>query len=263
VRNIIALSLLPLSAIALLLQAAAGVPPVRPIERLSDSSLPAITESGDSFVLTREVKLEVDTPELGVMVGRLFLIFDRSTGHYLRALNWSKGEGPVGSSYTDMFRDHAHIGATSQRIWAFFAPRAFLAPGATLEVWQGLEKAENLDDAEAKTLKWVAVHAHIPELQPKIPAQFFMNMPLILPLSASSDAARGKAEFVPETLVSYTLHNGLWEFIFDGYARRDRLYHPTEERKHLRARFTLNSTDYAQSPAYVCVDDKSQEAPCP
>jgi hypothetical protein len=247
---------LPL-ATAMLATLAPGSPPIRPIEQPWDNSLPAVTEGGDAFLLTRDVKVEVDSPRVGEATGHLFLIFDRSTGFYLREISWISKAGREYPPYMDQFTSF-RFSVTSKGIWAFK-----LIPGAcTLYILASAEKAESLDDAESKALTWAA--AHIQELEGrKRDPNFAGNTPLILPLEKHLNPANNGKEFIPETLANFAWRDGRWEFTFEGYQRRNRWDRPPGEMRHLKARFTVNSSTPAQSPPLTCVDDKLQETTCP
>ncbi len=229
--------------------------PIRSIEQPWNGSLPAVAESGDTFLLTREVKVEVDSPRIGKAIGSLFLIFDRATGYYFRDIRWSKDGYP---SYMEYFSKEDHLGVTPKGIWAFeFVPHTCM-----LVILKGHEKAESLDDAESKALIWAA--GHIQELEArKGNINYAGGRQLFLPFASHVNPLNNGLEFVPEALLSLKWHNGLWEFTFDGYQRRDKWYHPPEERKHLKARFTIDSTTVGQSNSFSCVDDKLQETICP
>ena len=244
-------------ATAMLATLALGGSPIRPTEHPWDNSLPAVTESGDTFLLTRDVKVEVDSPRVGKATGHLFLIFDRSTGFYLREISWISKAGGEYPPYMDQFRNF-RLGVTSNGIRAFE-----LALGTcTLYTLASTEKAESLDDAESKALTWAA--AHIQELDyRKRDPNFAGNTPLILPLEKHLDPANNGREFVPETLVNFAWREGQWVFTFEGYQRRNRRDRPPEEMRHLKARFTVNSSTWEQSPPLTCVDDKLQETTCP
>jgi hypothetical protein len=236
---------------------------VRPMDQHWDGSLPAVTEWGDAFVSTREVKVETTSPRTGKGVGWLFLVFDRSTGYYLQQFHYTRKEYEypgLGTYYTaDWFGKHYHVGVTSNRIWAF----DFQIPEmARLSILVSSEKAEGLDDAESKAMRWAAEQMVVREQTPvhKIQPQA-RAMNLIFPLGKHVDPANEGLEFVPETLVSLRWRDGRWELTFDGSPTRDKFYHP-EARIHLRARFTMDSMTFS-SNRYTCVGAESEEITCP
>jgi hypothetical protein len=234
---------------------------VRPIEPPWDASLPAVTEWGDSFVLTREVKVETGSPRMGKGVGRLFVVFDRSTGYYLKRFYCARKEYPAVPTFSDWFKSHGHIGVTSKGIWAFDFQLADRPNdgGAVLRDFESNEKAESLDDAVSKALKWAP--ARIEDTEQGKPQPYGGSV-LVRRFERHLDPANDDVEFVPQALVSFAWRSGLWEMTFDGYQRREGSYPPPGQRKPLRARLALASPgEYL--PRYTCVDDKGGETTCP
>jgi hypothetical protein len=132
---------------------------------------------------------------------------------------------------------------------------------AKLIVLESDAKAESLNDAQSKALKLEASRIDNSEPNKVQPPD---TIDLIRPLSQERDSPNGRVEFVPESLESLTYRDGLWEMIFTGYQRRDRSYHPPNERIHMKAKIKLNAARlWEQWPRYSCLSDKSEEVTCP
>ena len=133
---------------------AAGSPGIRPVTR-NDRTLPAVAGYGQIYVTARDMTADVDFPSGRSGKGRLFIIFDSSSGFFLETFHWEPNAYPqlflidhVGSLY--------RIGVAPDRLLA-----VNFAYGVGIS--ESSEKAQNLDDAEAKSLKWIG--DHLPDVE--------------------------------------------------------------------------------------------------
>jgi len=130
------------------LAVASGVRPVTGSRR--DHTLTAITESGQTYLAGRELQVDLDFPSGKSAKGKLFILFEPSKGLFLQACGWEQRDYPA-YAWMDDIKAYSRVGVTADRIFMVSANQAIV-------VVESVEKANSLDDAEAKSLQLVGDH---------------------------------------------------------------------------------------------------------
>jgi hypothetical protein len=241
---------------ALLASAAAQV--VQPVGAPWDSSLPAVTDWGDSFVLTREVRITLGGAPGHELDGYLFLIFDKQTGFYLQKIYL--GAPPSDHAIPSATDEHRryHVGVTKNGIGVFDYQRPL-----TLNVrWSNpTDKAYSIDDAETKVLGWAGSHVKGGHL-----AYGFDHSANGLDCIGWEIFSATGSQYVPDTLLSFERRDGAWEITFDGFMRpvgSKSIPQEEKDRRGLKARVRLGTNNWAGAKEFVCLDDEMKERACP
>lgn len=134
---------------------AAAQPLARPASSARNyRTFPAITEGGRSEIPTSDLRVDLIYASGKTDKGRLFVIFDPATGFFYEA--FVVAEPADGGDYPqydliDVWKRIARVGVTTDRLF-------LVGFGNGVQLMESSEKAANLDDAEAKSLKWVTNH---------------------------------------------------------------------------------------------------------
>jgi hypothetical protein len=131
----------------------AGDPHARPIVASRDTRpFPAVDAAGRTYVTERELNVELEQPDGKKSIGRLGIILDPATGFFLHQLSLYHEPVP----WKDYLSSTAHIGLGADRL-------VLVMFGNGIGIVESTEKAENIDEAEAKALKWIEGHFDKPD----------------------------------------------------------------------------------------------------
>jgi hypothetical protein len=133
------------------LEAAPGARPV-PGSR-NDHALTAARESGRTYLAGRELQIDLDFPSGRSRKGELIVLFEPSTGLFLRILHWANDYPKT--PWTDMDAQWQFGVAAGRLVIVTFAEGVGIV--------QSTEKASSIDDAETQSLNWA--QGHIADLE--------------------------------------------------------------------------------------------------
>jgi hypothetical protein len=146
-----------LMAAALVASTMAATPGVRPVTSSRNTrALTAVNDSGQTYLAAREMQVDLDFPSGKSGKGKLFLLFEPSTGLFLHTYGWERNEYPA-IAWIDDIETHSLVGVSADR----------LVIVNTLGIRESTEKAASLDDAEAKSLKWM--NEHLLDVEARLP----------------------------------------------------------------------------------------------
>jgi hypothetical protein len=112
-----------------------------------------ITVTGPRYLAAREMRVDVEFPDGKIEKGRLYLLFEPISGLYLHNFAWGKD---VSYDFIGHVEVDGRVGIDGDRLFiAFF--------GNGDGILDSTEKAPNIDDAEASSLKWWA--DRLPQLE--------------------------------------------------------------------------------------------------
>ncbi len=124
---------------------------IKVVNSTSDRSLTAASERGRTDLAAREIRVDLQFPSSRSEHGQLHMLFEPSTGLLMRNYGWGRSQYQVGAWF-DLIESRGLVGVAAGRMIIAF-------PGQYgLTVLESSEKAVSLDDAEAKSLKWMSDH---------------------------------------------------------------------------------------------------------
>ena len=139
-----------LMIVALAVSIMAAAPGVRPVTASRNNrTLTAVTESGQTYLAARELGVDLDFPAGQSGKGQLYILFEPSTGFFLQIFGWERNDYP--RTWIAQQEARSRVGVTADRLVI-----VTFSDGAG--IIESTEKASNLDDAEAKSLKWIGDH---------------------------------------------------------------------------------------------------------
>ena len=140
-----------LVTVALGSQGMAAPPDVRPVtaSRIT-RALTAIRDSTQTYLAAREIRLDLDFPSGNSGKGKLFVLFEPSTGLFFHTYSWERNDYPE-VAWIDNVETRSRIAVSTDRL-------VIVTCGNAVGILESAERAASLEDAEAQSLKWMSDH---------------------------------------------------------------------------------------------------------
>ncbi|MCZ2152034.1 MAG: hypothetical protein LC126_30185 [Bryobacterales bacterium] len=135
-----------------------------------DIGLTAMTSSGEGYLAARETRVDIAFPDGRSGRGTLYVVFEPSTKCFLQTIFWAqKAEYPSDSWFNSIARTGGFIVSHDRLVLVTLKDPRF--PYISI-LESSPEEADNLDDAESRSVRWYRDHLSALEARKYTPESF-------------------------------------------------------------------------------------------